>query len=562
MTEQNHVLPDSSSQPELLLELQRLERLINAAAHNQPIESYGEDSNLYVDVNTHHILDVNHATLDLLGFSKADLVGMPITQLEHTVSDDAAVPRFIRNSIDEYMYESLYRHHLGHSVSVKVTRRLIQKDGRDVIHYRLEDNSLHHRTWHELQRREDIGFTFQEKLKALNEITLVLSHAESVDALCWQAIKLAKERLDFDRLSIWFVDLEHEQMTGSYGVDEAGDIRPEHDQRWSYADTAISEYLQGKNNSPFAYREAPLYNEKSQIIDYGWHISAPMTHGAQFIGILTADNYLRRQQMKSYEPDLLRLYGSTIGHLIELVRARDRAFSARLQQAHTDMLRQFIADVGHDFRTPLSVINTHGFLLERTLESEKRHSLASGIQTQVMYLSKMLTDMLEFIRLDGRVEMEFIPTDLGDLVREAAYAQHPRSTAKNIQFQLALENPPTLEVDPRYLKRALSSVIENAIQYTPEGGSMRVDFVHYADKIGVRVRDTGIGIESTALQNLFKPLYRVDQARTQRGSGLGLSIAKAIINLHQGDIMVESAPGQGSTFEIVLPLSNKHNERA
>lgn len=536
-------------------EHERLKRLLEIAAQGHDIARYGGQGVLYVHPTTRQIIEVNPALIEMLGYTHEQLVGMPFDSLA-IMNDVATQTRtYIETSIEERVYPGVFRHRLGHLVPAQVHTRLLYRGEAKVLYYRIEDQSLYHRLWHELHRREDDGFKFQQKLKMLNEITIELSRIDSFDALCLHIIQFGIERLGFDRLGIWFYDADKRLMLGSYGVDEQGKIRAEHDQRWSAAQTYIEEFIEGKTEASFAYDEAPIYNEKSEVIQLGWHISAPVLHAGRFIGVLTTDNLLRKQSMKSYEPELLRLYGITIGHLTELARSREQAFAVRLEQERTHMLWQFITNVGHDFRTPLSVINTKTFLVQRVDNPDDRRLHLNGIQEQVAYISRTLDDMLDFIALESEPTLNCAPTSLGVVLREIVEAQQALSEKRGVTCQLDLTHAVTIPIDVAHINRAVGEIVENALIYTPEGGSVYISVVPYPNEIGIRVRDTGIGIDPALHERIFEPLYRVNQARTERRSGLGLAIARAAVDAHCGRITLDSAPGEGSTFEVILPLT-------
>lgn len=419
------------------------------------------------------------------------------------------------------------------------------------------DVSLPGRLLHELRRREDAGFLFQERLKALNEITIALSRIDTFDSLCWHAVKYGIDQLGFDRLSLWFVDLDRRQMMGGYGVDEGGEVRDERGLRWSYPGTYIEDFIDGETEASLANDDAPIYNNRSEIIGHGWHISAPMLHGERFVGVLTADNYLRKQPMRSYEPELLRLYGITVGHLTELARIREQAFAMRLEQERTRVLRQFIRDVGHDFRTPLSVINTNSFILTRLEDQVRRQSFADQIREQVRYISRMLDSALEFVALDSDMVLNPTTMDLQTLLAELIAIHRTQSAAKNLIWMTDYDPSLTVKADMLFVRRALVCLLENAVQYTPEGGCIRVGSAFYSGEIGICIEDSGIGMAADAIDRIFEPMYRANQARTERRSGLGLSIARRIIEGHGGRIVVRSTPGKGSAFEVILPAQDQ-----
>jgi hypothetical protein len=367
---------DSSRLPQqgaIEREYERIQRLIQFAEQGDHLDQYGGQYTLYLEPDTLAIRDASTGLFDLLGYTREALLSLCLHDIEVLTADSAQMTRhYVESSIEEQVYAADYRHRLGHTVSVQVHKRMLYRPEGRMLYIRLEDQSLHQRLWHELQRREDSGFIFQQKLKILNEITHELNQLDSFDALCRAVVEYSITRLGFDRVGLWFVDAEQEEMVGSYGVDEQGGIRAEHGQRWKYAHTYIEDYAAGRTEASYAHDEVPIYNHQSEIIQYGWHISAPILHDGRFIGVLSSDNFLNKQPMRNYEPELLRLYGITVGHLTELFRAREHNFAMRLQEERNRLLKDFIVKIGHDFRTPLSVINTNSYLAGRVQDETRK----------------------------------------------------------------------------------------------------------------------------------------------------------------------------------------------
>lgn len=555
MTSSLHVPAEYLLQLEhIAREYGRIEALMQQVAQGESLERFGDLSILYVDPSTLRIVETNSAALDFLGYSHEALIGMDIRALEvYRPEYSASHHTYIQNGSEEQLYTCDYRHVQGHTVTVTVHRRQMPRDGRTVFHYRLEDRSLAQRIRRELQRREDTSFKFQEKLKALNDIMLELTRIDSFDALCEQVIRLGMQRLGFDRLGMWFLDRENQMMIGSYGVDERGELRDEHEMRWSYRETYIQAFVDGKTDTTIAHDDEPIYNHHSEVIGYGWHVTAPIMHGSVCIGVLTADNYLRNYPIKSYEPELLRQYGLAVGQLTELLRRRQQAIALHLAEEQNKMLHTFLKDVGHDFRTPLSIISTKSFLIRRVESGEQKDAFAHDIQQQVMAISGMLNNMSEYIELIYGREMYREPTPLRNFVQSVIDGYRDQSQYAKVRWRVTLDRDATVMIDRQYMSQALGAIIENALQYTLDIGHVRINFLQAAHEIGIQIHDNGIGIHARDLPNIFKPLFRVDEARTERRSGLGLTLAKTVVEAHGGRITVESQVGQGSTFTVWLP---------
>jgi signal transduction histidine kinase len=159
-------------------------------------------------------------------------------------------------------------------------------------------------------------------------------------------------------------------------------------------------------------------------------------------------------------------------------------------------------------------------------------------------------------RLDTSSDFVLTRLKVADLLKELDRTMRPLADKKQIAFTLEVaDDLKLIRGQRKELITALSHIIENAIQYTPSDGNINIRAYASDDSVIVEVVDTGIGISEADLPRIFERFYRVDQARTGRGAGLGLSIAKKIIEIHNGRIEVVSAPNQGSTFKVILPRS-------
>ncbi len=223
-------------------------------------------------------------------------------------------------------------------------------------------------------------------------------------------------------------------------------------------------------------------------------------------------------------------------------------------------LRRFLTDVSHDLRTPLSVMTTSLYLLRRKLgddHPETRH--LDMLDEQVDHMMHIVEDVAEITRLDDEsVLFEFTPVHLNGLVEDVAGGQQGALDSKNLTLRLELAPElPSMQVDQSWLGRAIKNLISNAITYTAEGGLIIVRTRRADREVMIEIADDGIGIDKEHLPHIFERFYRVDDARPAHkgGVGLGLPIVRRIIEAHGGRVDVESIPGAGSIFRVVLPLS-------
>jgi PAS domain S-box-containing protein len=230
-----------------------------------------------------------------------------------------------------------------------------------------------------------------------------------------------------------------------------------------------------------------------------------------------------------------------------------------LEQQRSQLMRDFIRDASHDLRTPMAVINTKLYLMERYIEQpEKLREQITSMTTQVARLSHMLDDMLVLTQLDQKpLHLALAPIDL-NTIADWLSAKHQRE-AKDQGLHLHIETSPEpirVRADAAEYTLAISRLVENALRYTPPGGAITLRT--RTDQVSgfIDVIDTGVGIPPEAVPHIFDRFYRVDPSRNSEtgGAGLGLAIAHKVIEAHGGQIKVKSTPGQGSTFSVSLPL--------
>jgi PAS domain S-box-containing protein len=248
----------------------------------------------------------------------------------------------------------------------------------------------------------------------------------------------------------------------------------------------------------------------------------------------------------------------------DLKQLENKSKELAAEQQRISLLRQFIRDLSHDFRTPLTIITTSVYLLEKLTDPEQQRQQLTKLSTQVDRLKQLFDELLTMTRLDNEVDpMHLEPVDIHALVGSIVDHEKPSAQVKyqTMTYTPAPELPP-ITGDEVSLRRAITAVLTNAILYTPEHGAINVCTRLEAGCIIIEVQDSGIGMSEDTLAHIFERLYRADDARSTHsgGMGLGLSIAKKIVEAHGGAIRAESIIGQGSTFYLCLPVSQ--NQKA
>lgn len=221
-------------------------------------------------------------------------------------------------------------------------------------------------------------------------------------------------------------------------------------------------------------------------------------------------------------------------------------------------IRQFSADASHELRTPLTIMRGEIELALRAPQTPEdyRAVLASALE-EILRLTGIIDNLLLLAKADrGTYETHFTEVDLAGLAAELFDDGEMLAAPKHIHVRLDHAEPVMIVGDRVRLRQLFLNLIDNAIKYTPEGGTVRLAVDRQNGTAVFRVADTGIGIPQEEQEKVFDRFYRVDKARSRDlgGSGLGLSIAKWIAELHRGTIRIESAVDRGSTFTVELPL--------
>jgi hypothetical protein len=227
----------------------------------------------------------------------------------------------------------------------------------------------------------------------------------------------------------------------------------------------------------------------------------------------------------------------------------DAAFQHALETAKLEALAEFAAGAGHEINNPLTVISGRAQLLLRDeTDPERRHALAL-ISAQAMRVYEMIADMMLFAR-PPRPELQRI--DVGRLIDGLASDLSSRCAAQQTAVcRVGQAGATFVEADPVQLEVALRAICQNALEALPSGGRLEIDVEPAGERqTRIRIRDDGPGFDAEQRQHIFEPFYSAREAG--RGLGLGLSKAWRIVTNHGGRIEVESQPGRGATFTIVL----------
>lgn len=293
----------------------------------------------------------------------------------------------------------------------------------------------------------------------------------------------------------------------------------------------------------------------------------------------------------------LRNYWGTMNGRVVIIRnitvrkvAAQQAAQLILEQEKVKLLRDFIDTTSHDLNTPLTTLRISTDLLlvyvERLQSAMRKVRLLNGtsagteqlaaleqliqsvttnanrVNGGTLRLQRLVSDMLELVRLDKQLNLELVEQNVNDLGYQVIADDGASAAEKDIALLYEPEaNLPQVSFDANYLKLAFHHLVRNAVAYTAAGGRITLRTYRDANCVVIEVKDTGVGIPAADLPYIFERYYRVDKSRSTHtgGMGLGLAIAKKIVEAHHGEIEVESVVGQGSSFRMRLPISGQQS---
>jgi signal transduction histidine kinase len=241
--------------------------------------------------------------------------------------------------------------------------------------------------------------------------------------------------------------------------------------------------------------------------------------------------------------------------------------TAALRKANAQLVRAssaktaFIAMMSHELRTPLNGIIGFADMLSDPMfgehTPEETRDLASNIMASGRHLLGLINDLLDMAKIEaGKIEIKPVPTEVAGLVYEVENVLSALARAKNIEMSTDVDaDMPLAMADPARLRQVLFNLVSNAIKFTPHGGRITVDVVNLEQSVTISVSDTGPGLLPEEAERIFQPYERGSAGSEDEGAGLGLALARSLIELQGGRIWVKSTQGKGSTFSVLVPAA-------
>jgi len=410
------------------------------------------------------------------------------------------------------------------------------------------------------------------QLEILFKTHKIISSDIELDKTLTAIIKSVQEGLGFDRVGIFEVDEQHNIIRGRIGIDKWG--KPENIENQVYSldenDNNFAKIAKGRLDYFYtenADKSLPPSQMKYMIKGVGQNVVVPMKARGKIIGMIAVDNFISKKPITEEDVHLLITFAD---------QAASAIFNAKAYEIEKEMLNrltkleeeknEFIAKMSHELKTPLTSINESIKIILKRLVGEvtpNQEKFLTIAKKNSERLAKLITELFEAVNSSGqKMFLEISNINIVNLINDIITDLKPLAENKKIDIELnILCNQENANISGDYNKiyRALLNIIENSIKYSNYEGKIKIDIYEQNQQLFVEVQDNGIGIDKDQIDKIFEKFYQIKDPviKYQTGVGLGLSIAKEIIEAHNGSIKAESkGRGFGTKFTIMFPKGN------
>jgi K+-sensing histidine kinase KdpD len=402
----------------------------------------------------------------------------------------------------------------------------------------------------ELGRRADL-------LDAANRCARALSSSLDLDEASKEFIRELRGLVPFERMAIVLAEEGAARVIATAGEQADEVMGP--GTVLSLEDNLLADVI--SRGQPIVRSDMaadPRYAEEAQLVQLGvrTRVAAPLLTGARPIGMISVG---RREpnSFSEHEIELVALLGRLAASAVQNIRAYESEHRTVEELRRLSTLRaDFVSLVSHELRSPMAAVIGAARTLEarwRELQPEQRQAFLALIGDETTRLAALVGDVLDTSRIDaGTFSYRFGDVDVAALVHETV------ATAAMIQDEVPIttEIPapvPAVRGDAQRLRQVIANLIDNAVKYSPVGAPVRVQVSGRNGDVTVSIRDEGSGIATEDQNLIFEKFGRVSGGNTKPGTGLGLYIARSIVEAHGGSLAVASTRGRGATFTLTLP---------
>lgn len=404
----------------------------------------------------------------------------------------------------------------------------------------------------------------QERLAAqaqqLLDVTTALAEAGSVDEVANVILTKGTLAVEAKRAFLILVDGDRAERLGATGYGD--EMRRRTRLTTLDEDGPVADAI--RTRSPiwlstvdeFRTRYPRVFARVGVVSDRQAHVVAPLRYGNDVLGALGM-SFADPSALGAADRAFTLLLAQAAAAALQRARSYDTEREKRREAELTAKAReQVLGVVAHDLRNPLHLLMATTELLgEPSLSPDRRRDLLGAMSRATAHMRRLVADLLDAVRIQsGRLTLDFETMTLGAIVDQAAEMARPVAADHRIQLETRVTNGnQRLRVDRARVQQVLGNLLSNAVKFTAEGGRIVLEGGVESGAAVFRVRDTGDGIPADRLPHVFEQFWQANE-KDRRGVGLGLAIAKAIVDAHQGTIAVESTVGKGSTFSVSLPI--------
>jgi signal transduction histidine kinase len=398
-------------------------------------------------------------------------------------------------------------------------------------------------------------------LERIVKVSQILNSTLSLEPLLRIIIQSATELSHTEACSIMLLDKRSGELHFSHSIGEGSEgLR----NVTVPLENSIAGWIVRKGK-PLLIRNAktdPRWNPQvDRKIDFDTRsiLGVPLKVKDQVIGVMELLNKIGDEGFSQDDVQIANTLAAQAAIAIENARLMDELQGAYDELAELDRLKSdFVSIASHELRTPLAVILGYASFLREEVSGEAGEQLGIVLQS-AMRLRSLIDDMVNLRHVDtGEATLERDIFSIKELITEVAGEFAQLAAAKQQILRLDLpDDPLKIDADRQKIYLSIANLLSNAIKFTPSNGRVQVSAQRKGEEMWISVMDTGIGIPSRDYERIFNRFYQVEPSLTRRyeGMGLGLSIAKSMVELHKGRIWVESIEGKGSRFTVVLPIS-------
>lgn len=266
----------------------------------------------------------------------------------------------------------------------------------------------------------------------------------------------------------------------------------------------------------------------------------------------TADSLIEGRELSNFHPYEESEASKIQAKLLQYYESMQEG--QRQSQQDKQLIQELVSDISHQVKTPVANLKMlTGILQHHRLSLEKEKEFLDMMEAQVNKLDFLMQSLIKMSRLEtGTFSMHMEDTELYHTVAQAVNSVWTKAEEKNIQIDADCPSHLKVKHDPKWTAEALGNILDNAIKYTPENGSVKISVKPWQFYTRIDITDTGIGIAKEHYNDIFQRFYRASEAASKEGVGLGLYLARGILSLQQGYVTVKSKVGKGSTFSVFL----------